>query len=207
MGAPSPLITCCIGTFGETKWQQLALDVAAPSARADGLDVVLRQGASLRSARNSAAHRALGKYLLFLDADDEVEPGYREAMEAAIRTDPRAGLYTPKVRYVHGDEPAEASFIPERNLDRGHNYLIIGTVISHALFDKCEGFKGWKAYEDFALFHRAIYGLGAKVVPVEGAVYRANVNPEGRNSTVQDPVKLVRDILNDNRRWIRSLPR
>ena len=87
---------------------------------------------------------AAGEWLCFLDADDELAPGYLEAMTRAFEQE-RGGatplaldgspfLLTPAVQYVRRGRPGRPQFN-----DRGipltdDNWLIVGTLIQKKLF-------------------------------------------------------------------------
>lgn len=49
------------------------------------------------AANNLAAAQARGEYLAFLNPDTTAEPGWLEALIAALEDDPSAGLATPKI--------------------------------------------------------------------------------------------------------------
>jgi glycosyltransferase involved in cell wall biosynthesis len=167
-------VSVIVGTFGPPEWVKLAHDRAIPSAEALGVPVVHRHAASLARARNDGAALARTEWLCFLDADDELTPGYFEAMAAAI-----ADLRCPAVSYVTGRRVADPKLWPECDLRDG-NYLLIGTLVRKELFEAVGGFKTWPLYEDWCLWQRC-WKAGASIEQVPDAVYRAHIRPQSRN--------------------------
>lgn len=81
-----------IGTYGDSRWEQLALERAYPSAQEQGAREVLvahEPSGTIASVRNNLAARAEGTLLCHLDADDELAPGYLAAMRAAVECEHR----------------------------------------------------------------------------------------------------------------------
>ena len=58
--------------------------------------------------------------------------------------------------------------------------MVIGTMISRAMFNEVGGFKDWPIYEDWCLWQRAVLA-GAVPVKVPDAVYVAHVTADSRN--------------------------
>ena len=75
--------TVIVATHGDPKWITLARERAIPSAEKQGVAVLHYHGESLSEARNFAASQVDTEWLCFLDADDELAPGYFEAMDKA----------------------------------------------------------------------------------------------------------------------------
>jgi len=176
-------ISCLVAAYGEPRWQQLAMERARPSAASQGFDEVIthyERDATLATVRNEAAAQAKGDWLLFLDADDELELGFGDAMRAAAVGHDAYTLFTPSVRYQRpGRSQPHTRIWPRMDIRRG-NWLIIGTLISKRVFKEVGGFREYGWSEDWALFAGAI-NLGCEVVEVPGAVYRAWVNLKSRN--------------------------
>lgn len=83
------------------------------------------------------------------------------------------------------------------------NPCVIGTLIRRELFAEAGGFWSERAWEDWSLFRRA-WLLGATIDHVPAAVYRVTVNPAGRNSTIDRPHSLHREILRSHATWLRT---
>ena len=175
------MISVVIASYGDVYWADLARNRACPSAETETDDVIVCHlpDGTLADARNLGASQAKHHFLCFCDADDELAAGYIDAMEDAILARrSHSVLYTPRVSYVGGGRALTPTFHREVAPQDG-NWLVIGTVISHWLFDEVGGFEDWPIYEDWACFARA-QKAGAEVVKVPDAVYRAHRPARGR---------------------------
>lgn len=188
----NPAILIC--TYGDIKWAELAAERALPSANAqtyDNCEVVMHHGGdNIAESRNMAVELVDGDQLIFLDADDELDLGYVEAMRIAyernlIRSDYRHFLYQPStLGIVDGVEDPYPVMIEERSLDTG-NFMVIGTMIERSVFEQVGGFEDWPVAEDWDLFTRC-WLAGSGFLQVPDAIYKVHVNPEGRNSQDRD---------------------
>lgn len=195
MGAGT--VAVVVATFGDEAFAQLARRVAIPSALAQEPDeLYVQHGPTLHQARNAGAAAARAEWLCFLDADDELEPGYLVELLGAA-----GELRAPSARYVIAGAPIPppVSFA-SRNIAHV-NPCVIGTLIRRELFEAAGGFWPERAWEDWSLFRRA-WLLGASIEHVPSAIYRVNVNPAGRNSTVDRPHTLHREILRSHAAWL-----
>ncbi len=174
-------ISVCVATYGDDKWETLASERAVPSVYGQNATIIaLHQSeGTIASSRNAcAAHHGSKEWLLFLDADDEIAPGYITAMEKAIAAHPdERTLFTPAVQVVRqGRAPGPPHFFKEVPL-RQANWLVIGTVVHRDLFWEVGGFPEYvHGLEDFALWSKCVRA-GAEIVKVPGAVYRYHANP------------------------------
>lgn len=176
MGGSASVI---VATYGDERWADLAHERAAPSAERQGCEVVLHHGPSLHEARNMGASLATGDRLIFLDADDELEPGCVDALLHNAQPDE---LRAPAVRYVGAGAPLDNPPVAFDDRDiRRLNPCVIGTAVDRDLFCDVGGFHDWPVYEDWELWLRCVKA-GAEIVHVPDAVYRAHVNPDGRNA-------------------------
>lgn len=131
---------------------------------------------TISSCRNALAAQATGEWLCFLDADDELGPGFLEAMRAArarmkAKQHLHTMLLTPAVVRVRKHQDTTPFFHPSIDLAQA-NWLVIGTLIQRRLFEKIGGFQNYPhGLEDWALWSSA-YRAGAKVIKVPEAIYR-----------------------------------
>lgn len=176
-------VTVAVATFGSPDWSNLARTRAIPSALDLNVPVVHIHGATLHEARNEALAAVTTEFVCFLDADDQLERGYFDAMATGT-----ADIRAPAVRYVIGGTPQ-----PERIMRvAGHshactgdclvdgNWIVIGAVARTERLRAVGGFRDFEWSEDWDLWLRC-YQAGATVEQITGAVYRAHVRQDSRN--------------------------
>jgi glycosyltransferase involved in cell wall biosynthesis len=182
-------IAVCVGTFGDVdRWEKTAHTWALPSVEMQHerpARMTWNHGPSLHVARNDAA-RPPGclddtEWLCFLDADDELDPGYIAAMAAATKGLEGDWLLQPATLGIHADlcEDPHPVVIPRKNLLDG-NFMVISTLIRTEQFHRLGGFQDWPIYEDWDLWLRA-WRDGAQFKAVPDAVLRVHANPRSRN--------------------------
>lgn len=189
--------TVIVATYGDPKWVTLANARAVPSAESQGVAVIQYHGETLAKARNYAASQADTEWLCFLDADDELAPGYFDAMKRAS-----ADLRAPAVSWVIDGVASEPQVLSGRHI-RNVNPCVIGTLIRKSMFDDVGGFWEERAYEDWSLFRRAWLNR-ASLSHIADAVYVVNVSPDSRNNTVDDPDRLCKEIKISHNIWKRD---
>jgi len=169
-------VTVVVGTFGDESWARLAESRAIPSAEGQSLrpEVIHVHGETLHGARNQGAADAAGRWLCHLDADDELAPGYLEAMAKGIHE-----LRAPAVQYVHPGYEADPVTLEDRDIRR-LNPCVIGTLVPKKLFHDVGGFADFPVYEDWDLWLRC-WRAGATIQHVPDAIYRAWVRDNSRN--------------------------
>ncbi len=176
-------ISVIVATYGDLEWEILAQDRAVPTASdADQIVAWHEFDGTRASSLNFGASKATGDWLLFLDADDELAPGYLGAMRRALEQNPHDGqvLLTPATVWVRKGPPGAPGFQKEVPLERG-NWLVIGTLIQRSLFNEIGGFHEHPhGLEDWNLWARAVRA-GATIVKVPDAVYIAHVNPQSKH--------------------------
>lgn len=167
-------VTVCVGTYGDMTWWDLARRRALPSSVPQATHTVHIHADDLATARNVAADRAQTEWLCFLDGDDELEPGYMDAMAQGT-----ADLRGPAVRYVGGGGLEHPRVWPEQDLREG-NHLVIGTLIRKVMFQAVGGFREFPLYEDWDLWQRC-WKAGASIETIPSAIYQAHVRDDSRN--------------------------
>lgn len=173
-------VTVCVATFGAEHWKDLARRAIA-SAETQA-PVVHVHAETLHDARNQALDQVVTEFVIHLDADDELEPGYVAAI-----ADGTADLRAPAVRYIGRRE--HAPYVP-RVAGHQHdcsaacliagNWLVIGTAARAQLLRDVGGWRAWPMYEDWDLFLRC-HLAGATIEAIPAAVYRAHVRRDSRN--------------------------
>lgn len=167
-------VTVIVATYGnDPHYQNLADKRAVPSARSQA-PVIRSHAETLAKARNAGASGVDTEWLIFLDADDELDVGYVAAMGYAT-----ADLRAPAVRYCFGGEPDPPIVFEDRNIEH-LNPCVIGTAVRKAMFDHVGGFLNEPVYEDWSLWLRCVRA-GASLEHVRDAHYIAHHNPNGRN--------------------------
>lgn len=172
-------VTVVVPVFGDpTPWVDKARRAAMSAIEQTVAPerVVLATADDLATARNGPAEWARTEWLCFLDADDELDVRYVEAMLAGdgdLRQPATLGI-------VGGVEDPYPVVIPARPL-LDANYIVIGAFVRTDLFREVGGFRDLPAYEDWDLWIR-MWLAGATITAVPEAIYRVHVNAAGRNA-------------------------
>lgn len=173
-------VTVVVGTFGEESvWEPLARRAMASVERQTVLpdEILWVHRDSLQEARNTGAEMAGTEWLIFLDADDELDQGYVEAMLRApgdLRRPMTLGVYE------DGSEDAAPIFIPRKPLLEA-NFIVIGAMCRREQFLRLGGFDDYPMLEDWALWLKMACD-GAEIADAHGAIYRVHVRPDSRNT-------------------------
>jgi cellulose synthase/poly-beta-1,6-N-acetylglucosamine synthase-like glycosyltransferase len=150
----------------------------------DGTPWVHVHATALHEARNAALAQVESPFCIHLDADDELEPLFVEAMTAGT-----ADLRAPAVGYVQPNGRAARPYVPKV---AGHrhdcsgpclidgNFLVVGTMARTELLREVGGWEPFTWSEDWALWSRC-WKAGATIEAIPSAIYRAHVNPASRN--------------------------
>lgn len=185
-------VTVVVATFGEYSWVELAHKRAVPSV--EGVPVLQPHGRTLHDARNEGLEAVKSEWVCFLDADDQLTPGYFEAM--ALGT---ADLRAPSVSYVKPNGNARPPYMP-RVAGHAHdcrpgclrdgNWLVVGTVARTELLQRVGGWRDFAWSEDWDLWLRC-HLAGASIEAIPDAVYRAHVRHDSRNRAPSREEKLA----------------
>lgn len=136
------------------------------------------------TVRNALARKATGRWLCFLDGDDELAPGYIDAMAKA---ETENALLTPRVSYVVKGRARPPKFWPEVPMWSG-NWMVLGTLVERDLFHKVGGWRefnmsDWNEWDDWDLWIRC-QKAGAQPIKVKNAIYIAHQEKTSRHRSL-----------------------
>lgn len=186
-------VTVAVATYGGREWHDLA-QRAIGSAAGQAPVVHVHGDGTLAEARNAALARVTTEWVIFLDGDDELEPGYVQAMAAAT-----ADVRVPMLRQVRRGRVREP-FMPQvwghrhacvAECLRYGNWIVIGAAARTDLIRQVGGWEEWRWSEDWACWARC-WKAGATFEPVPDAIYRAHVRIGSRNHALT-PAETVRE--------------
>lgn len=184
-----------IGTFGSDDWDDRGAQLAR-RIRHDGSNCVHCHADTLAEARNYGALMLSSHFVSFLDADDDLVPGYADAMSDAVSEDLNHVILQPSTRgRVDGVLDDFPLLIPHADLYR-RNYLVIGSAVNRLDFIAINGFRDLPALEDWDLFIRLVIN-GAIVKSVSEAVYIVNVHLNSRNTNSDVHGQVYRQIQSE----------
>jgi GT2 family glycosyltransferase len=191
-------VSVVVATYGDDEWHELAWERAIPSAQAQGVPVIHAIGRDITDARNTGLSQVQTREVVFLDADDELEPGYFDAMA----TRPAGSIGVPRVRYIRPKRHEPRPYFPRvagtkhqfhdctaECLSDG-NWIVIGACVPTSLLRGIGGFRDFEWSEDFDLWVRC-WKAGATFERVPDAIYRAHVRMDSRNRGASRETKLA----------------
>lgn len=181
-------IGVAVSTFGSDEWQARGtktLRTMLDTQTVRPADyITTHMPKSLGGSRNCSAKYLTSEWIIFLDADDQLDVHYIEFMNRHLeQVNEETDLVQPSTLgvYPDGTEDDYPVLIPKRNLLES-NYLVIGSMVRHSMFDEVGQFDlSLPVLEDWDLWIR-MFKAGARITACPEAVYRVGVNPDSRNS-------------------------
>lgn len=204
---PETLQSVLAQTFRD--WECLIVDDGSTDGSAavaegwcarDGRFRLLRQpNAGVAAARNAGVAASAGRYLLFLDADDLLAPGYLEAAVAALEADPSLTLvYGAAPRFKGAPDRTIPWDLPPFSMGTmlSRNCLYVSCVLRRADFDRTAGFDPafGAGYEDWDFWLSLFEALPGepRVLRLEQPCLYYRTRHGSRNARVTDTV--LKDI-------------
>ena len=183
----APLDVSVVVPYTGEPWQTWAHERAIPSATALGVPVCVGQGETVAQARNNGLDQVVTKWVIHLDADDELPPDYAEQM-ATGSADVRAPAVVWLARQRRPTPPAVPKvwghthdFCQGDCLAYG-NFIVVGALVRTDIAQQVR----WQeepVYEDWSFWVRC-HQAGASFETIPSAVYRAHSRRGGRNTSM-----------------------
>lgn len=173
-------ITVAIATFGDEIWREIA-QRAILSVK-DQAPYVHVHGDSLADARNKCVEQVETEFVVHLDADDVLLPGYTNSMLLGS-----ADVRIPMVRTMHNNYRTpywpvvyghQHACQPECLLQG--NYIVVGAAVRTELVRAVGGWWDEQIYEDWSLWLRC-QQAGATFEYMPEAIYGFHKTPGSRN--------------------------
>jgi glycosyltransferase involved in cell wall biosynthesis len=176
-------ITVAVATYGDDIWLEYAQRAIASVA--NQAPVIHVHGVNLADARNEALAQVKTEYVIHLDADDTLLPGYVNAMLLGT-----ADVRVPMVQNMHNNHrtPYSLNVYGHRHsrcqpacLLQG-NYIVVGAAVRTELAREVGGWWDEPLYEDWSLWLRC-QQAGASFEHIADAFYGFHQRPGSRNNS------------------------
>jgi glycosyltransferase involved in cell wall biosynthesis len=190
---------------GSTDQETLAL--LAEFSESD-IKVLHTANLGLAAARNHGIDKAAGEYILPLDADDRIAPGYLEAAVRELEGDSQVGIVYGQVEFFGERQGlwSQSVFSPERLLYE--NMIVASAVFRRADWKRVGGYRetmryGWEDWD----FWLSLVELGCKVVKLPEVVFHYRIRKNSMTRSLSKWQKfrmLLRLIRNHPRLYVEN---
>lgn len=199
-------VTILVPSFGQYAWAEMAIKTAEKAAKLFGVPVVHRHARTLAEARNACLDAAKTEWVIHLDADDELDIDYVDAMDMAF-----GDIRVPRVAYVRNGTYSHARFPQVAGhthqcvagcLEQG-NWIVVGAAVRRQMVLDVGGWREFDWSEDWDLWLRC-HLAGAEIEPARNAIYVAHVRPDSRNRAPSSAFKneVHHQIARANMPWL-----
>jgi GT2 family glycosyltransferase len=180
-------VSVIIPVYGDLeKWTPLSIRAfqSANNQTVKADRVIISTGTNITECRNIGLHEQ-SEFLIFLDADDVLQPNYIEEMLKGS-----GDIRVPAVHrhYENGLIDTDQKWYQPKPLMTG-NYIVVSAMLRTSLFKQLNGFNDYESLEDWDLWLRA-EELGAKFEQCPNAILNVSKRPQSRNSNISLPLIL-----------------
>lgn len=156
--------------------------------------VISQPNGGVAAARNHGMRQASGVFLLPLDGDDVLEPGYLAATVPVLRQDPGLAVVSTRATYfgartgpVDLPDPSLPWMVAENSI---HNT----SLFRRADFDRLGGYdEGLRGFEDHEWWLRLLLDGGQALV-LDEELFRYRIRPSSRNASVSSSSDALREL-------------
>jgi hypothetical protein len=180
-------VSVIIPVYGDLeKWTPLSIRAfqSANNQTVKADRVIISTGTNITECRNIGLYEQ-SEFLIFLDADDILQPTYIEEMLKG-----NGDIRVPSVHryYENGLIDTDQKWYQPKPLMTG-NYIVVSAMVRTSLFKQLNGFNDYESLEDWDLWLRA-EELGAKFEKCPNAILNVSKRPQSRNSNISLPLIL-----------------
>ncbi len=150
----------------------------------EDVSVIRQDNSGVAAARNHGMSRAAGQFLLPLDGDDILEPGYLAATVPVLRDDP--GLAVVSTRAVYFGERTGPVDLPDPSLPWmvAENSIHNTSLFRRSDFDRLGGYDvDLRGFEDHEWWLRLLLD-GGRARVLDDVLFRYRIRASSRNSSV-----------------------
>lgn len=188
-------------------WELVVVDDGSPDAVAERVEpfladprvhLIRQENRGLGATLNVAAAATRGRYLVKLDSDDLLLPGYLASVAETLEARPNVGLVSCDALMLEADgRIRRRTYLqqfseyqagsPGQVLSRllRHNFIYAGSTFRRAVLEECGGFDPDPAVlEDWDMWLRmAAAGVQMEIIPRPLAIYRLRMDSLSRDAT------------------------
>lgn len=201
-------VTVVVATCGNDDWYEMGNE-AGRSALLTGANVLrvhLKDG-TVAEARNQGLRDTKSEYIVFLDADDSIDPRY------FIGVNPTADVTATSIKYPYHENALMPAVWQHENYPwKRHdgmckaeclldgNWIHIGAICRTEAVRAVNGFREYPVYEDWALFlsmQQNGASFGYHIDSIYYAAARENKNHRNHSIPLEERNKIHELIIND----------
>lgn len=166
--------------------------------------VIRKDNGGVSSARNIGIKESSGKYIIFLDGDDLLEPNYVEEMMKIKEMFPEAGIvYSNTLLFGEKNYIRPLGTPTYEKLLIYNHYFVVTCLLEKKRIKETNGFDEKMLYgvEDWEFFIRYCY-KGMKVVRINKPLFKYRIRKHSRTGSINESIRktlsMRLEVLNNN---------